>query len=587
MSTNKLAELFSTPLDMDPVYFVQNYRTIDNEPFVIENNGRDYLKEFYRYLCIGSIRDKKPVVVVKGRQVEMTEAALNVSLYFLYNYKFFNVLHAFPTDKQVSRYSKERLQGAIRFSKDGKLRNSLADHKNASNTVSTVEFKNHNFYYMYSAWAEANSLRGISVDALMRDEFQDWQDDAIANTDASTAMSKYAVEFSFGTPKAAGQPFDRLWELSDQRYFHPRCVVCKQAFMVTLDNFIHADIIKCTNRNCGHEQTKTEANRDGIWIPTKSVGKEGRVGFHISQLIHPTIQKERVTRNQVEYSDAKFKNEVLGEFYMGGTLPLEKRDVIHRCCEPYKELMFPSMIVSPAQTYMGVDWGGRSDGHDKGAYTVVTIISKAGDKYKLEKTIRIMEADYIKQVAKVKELIRLYNSVSVVADIGYGQVQCQMLQNEYGYMVKSCYYAPNLKSKISYNEEMGMVSVDRNAYLEEIIDIIHKGSIIMPWAQPKELEWFIEHLCNTEIKLSNRTGNVYRSFEKLNKKDPNDGLHSLNYAYIASVMHLGSNEYGSNRTLAKYQQAIEGSVLLANFNGRPAGRAPSIPVMSRDNYRRR
>jgi len=61
----------------------------------------------------------------------------------------------------------------------------------------------------------------------------------------------------------------------------------------------------------------------------------------------------------------------------------------------------------------------------------------------------------------------------------------------------------------------------------------------------------------------------------------------LNYAYIASVMHLGSNEYGSNRTLAKYQQAIEGSVLLANFNGRPAGRAPSIPVMSRDNYRRR
>jgi DNA-directed RNA polymerase subunit RPC12/RpoP len=565
---NPLANLLSTPLDLDPVHFVQKHRTIDGDPFVIENNGRDYLIDFYRYLCVGAIRDKRPVVVVKGRQVEMTEAALNVSLYFMYNYKFFNVLHAFPTDKQVSRFSKERLQGALEYSKNGSLKAALADHNKKSNTVSAVEFKNHNFYYMYSAWAEADSLRGISVDALMRDEFQDWTDSAIANTEMSTAQSKYAVEFSFGTPKAVGQPFERLWNQSDQRYWHPRCTKCNKLFMITLDNFIHGDIVKCPN--CGQEQRKIDCNRRGQWIATKQlIGKEGRAGYHISQLIHPNIQREAITRHQVEWTDAKFKNEVLGEFFTGGALPLNERDVIQRCCEPYKDFEFASMIIPPNKTFMGIDWGGRNEGNDRGANTVVTVISKAGDKYKVEKTVRLMDSDYIKQVSRVKELIRLYNSVAVVADIGYGQVQCQMLQNEYGYLVKSCYYSPNLKSRLSYNEEMGMVSVDRNSFLEEIIDIINRGQLIIPWKDAKNTEWFIKHLCNTELKLSNRTGNVYRNFEKLNDRDPNDGLHSLNYAYIASYMHLGTGGNGSSYTSSSVKQTLNGSMVLANFNGKP------------------
>jgi hypothetical protein len=576
---NGLSNLLTSPLEVDPVYFVQNRRTIDGNPFIIQNNGRDYLVDFYRHLCITALRDKRPVVVLKGRQVEMTEAALNVALYFMCNFKYFNVLHAFPTRDQVGRFSKERLQGALRTGKG--LSNFLGDHKNSSDTISMVEFKNQNFYYMYSAWAEADSLRGLSVDALLRDEFQDWSDSAIANTDASTSQSKYAVEFSFGTPKNAGQPFERIWELSDQRYFHSRCVKCNKLFQITMDNFIHGTIVKCDNPNCRHEQTKEDANRRGQWIPTRSVGKEGRIGFHISQLLHPNIEKEQITRRKVEYSDSKFKNEVMGEFFTGGALPINEKDFIDRCCMPYKDVDFPSMIVPPNQTFLGIDWGGRNENNDKGAYTVATVISKQGDKYKVEKTELLLSADFQKQVGRIKEIIRMYNVISCVADIGFGQVQCQMLQQEYGPMVKSCYYAPNSKSKLSYNEENWMLTIDRNAYLEEIIDIINRGQLIMPWRKPTE--WFVKHICNTELKLSHRTGNVFRSFEKNDSRRPNDALHSLNYAYIASIMHLGSNSIGRSAANSNHQASIKGGMTMANFNGRRANQnqMPGVPNIYR------
>lgn len=586
-------DLFQSPMDLDPVHFIQKNRTVLGDPFIIEGEGRDYLKELYRYCCVGMIRDKKRVVILKGRQVEMTEAALNIGLYFMCNYKYFRVLHAFPRNAQVSRFSKERLQGAIRDSKlegDGDrkrpaLMKFLADHGSSSNTVSMVEFKNSNIYYMYSAWAEADALRGIAADALLRDEFQDWSDDAIANTDSSLTMSKYKVEFSFGTPKQAGTPFETLWNYSDQRYYHTKCTGCGHYFMITLDTFVHGYMVRCPK--CHKDNNKKISNLEGKWIPTKKTGPEGRVGFHISQLIHPMITREEIMRKQVEYPESRFKNEVMGEFYTGSSLPLNEKEVIEKCCEPYREMSMPHMIVPPKETYMGIDWGGRSDINDKGAFTVATVISKEGDQYKVERSERITYPDHQKQVRYIGDLIKLYNCTSVVADIGAGQVQCQMLQNEFGDKVKSCYYATNLKAKMSYKDDIWMLSVDRDAFLEEIIDIIHRGRLIIPWKDPKKIEWFIRHLCNTEVQLSTRTGNNRRKYEKLNKSKPNDGLHSLNYAYIASIVHLGENTFGRSAITSQYQQDLP-KMISASFNGRPNSMKMfnSLPTINRSNYRR-
>jgi hypothetical protein len=285
-------------------------------------------------------------------------------------------------------------------------------------------------------------------------------------------------------------------------------------------------------------------------------------------LIHPNITREEIERKRIESPMSVFKNEVLGEFYSGGSNPLNPADVIQRCCEPYSDIQFMSQVIPPNETFMGIDWGARSEANEKGANTVVTILSKDRNGYKVEFTTRVMHADYIKQVNYIKDLIRLYNSVSVVADIGAGQIQCQLLQQEYGDRVKSCYYAYNLKMKLDYKPDVWMLTVDRDAFIEEIIDIINRGQFQIPWKNASELDWFIEQICNTQIDLTMRSGNTRRRYEKITKSKPNDALHSLNYAYIASVVHLGEGGIGRDQFSRMHQQDVPMSSN-ARFSGKP------------------
>ncbi len=570
--SSEIMNMFDDALNLDPIHFIEHHRKVKGKNFKILGTGREYLIELYRYACIGCMKDKRPVVIVKGRQVEMTETALNISLYFLKNFHDFTVLHAFPRSEQVSRYSKDRLSLALKDSIDGKLEKLKAKDMSASDTVSAKNFINNNIYYMYSAWGDADAIRGIPADLLSRDEFQDWTDNAIANTDSCLTASDYGVEFSFGTPKLVGSAFERLWNSSDQRYYHLRCIKCSSLFRITLDNFVGGhDGFQVECPSCKERQDKRAAMRNGQWIPTKK--GEFRVGFHVSQLLSPRVKRNDITKRQSEYSEARFKNEVLGEFYSGAGAPLEYSEVVARCAEPYSKRELSPMIVPPKQTFMGLDWGGRNEIKDKGAYTVVTIISKDKDKYNLEYTERIMTSDIDRQVQYITELIRLYNCVNVVADSGFGQYQCQKLQKIHADKVKACWYSNNIKNKIKYDKDTWILSIDRSAWLEELIEIVKRGNLCIPWAKPYKVDWFIKHMCNTELRYSNKNGNVTREYEKLNTQDPNDGLHSLNYAYIASVVHLGESGLGSS-PVGNYGQGLPKPVG-TSFTGKPSKGFPN------------
>lgn len=568
-NSGKALDLFEDVLNVDPIYFIESHRTIKGDPFKIFGSGREYLVDLYRYCCIGAIQEKKSVVVVKGRQVEMTEAALNVALYYLKNYSHFTVLHAFPRKEQVSRYSRDRLQVAIRDSLDGKLRDLKANHPNAADTVSNVEFKNDSRYYMYSAWGDADALRGIPADLLCRDEFQDWSESAIANTDANLAASKYAIEFSFGTPKLAGVKFEELWKNSDQRYYHLKCVKCSKYFPITLENYKHGFMVECTG--CHELQDKRIAVKNGKWISTKDPKNALRVGFHISQLLSPIITREAIAKRQAEYSEARFKNEVLGEFYTGAGVPLEYASVVQKCAEPYRDEDFPINVLPPEKTYMGIDWGGRNTEKDRGAYTIVSIIQKENNDYNLVYTERLVMPDFQKQLQRIENLAGQYNSVSIVADLGYGGMQVQELQKIFKDRVKSCFYTINVKNRISYNKDAWMLSVDRDSFLEELVEIITHGRLHIPWKYPEKSEWFIRQICNTAVDIRINAGNVRRKYDKLDNGQPNDSFHSLNYAYLASITHLGESGFGEHSVPASVATGMPLPVA-ANFSGKHGGK---------------
>ena len=70
-------------------------------------------------------------------------------------------------------------------------------------------------------------------------------------------------------------------------------------------------------------------------------------------------------------------------------------------------LGFVTQIFPPEETFMGIDWGGRNESNDRGAFTVVTIISKSRGMYKVEFAAKITYNDHIRQVNYIKDLIKL------------------------------------------------------------------------------------------------------------------------------------------------------------------------------------
>jgi len=293
-----IEDIYSEILEKDPIYFIEKYRMVKGFNFCINNTGRDYLKEIFHYICFEAPKiEGRPLVMVKGRQVEMTETMLNVCLYFLNHFTDLTILYAFPTSDQVRRFSNDRFNGAIHESQGGKLKDMVLPR--GKQNVHHKQFRGNTQIFLYSAWGQADALRGIACDMLVKDEIQDWTKGGIQNTQESMTQSLYKVDLSLGTPKSDGTYYHTIWKRSDKRYFFVKCIHCTNSFMITLNICKRGTMIECPK--CKKLQDKKQAIPGGHWEPTvENPTKTDYVGFHLSQLVHPNITIEEIYRKKTD-----------------------------------------------------------------------------------------------------------------------------------------------------------------------------------------------------------------------------------------------------------------------------------------------
>jgi len=129
----------------------------------------------------------------------------------------------------------------------------------------------------------------------------------------------------------------------------------------------------------------------------------------------------------------------LGEFTGSLARPLNPQaiiDIIYE--EGWNHLDFEATVAPPDETVMGIDWGGHSADRPRGAYTVVVIVKPivipgmAKKKFQIVYAKALTHNEYMKQVREISSLIKVYNCQQIVADQGYGHVQIQELQKEFG-----------------------------------------------------------------------------------------------------------------------------------------------------------
>ena len=154
-------------------------------------------------------------------------------------------MHCFPALAQVQKYAKDKLSTMMRTSKDNYILRQLHGYdpdtgKKTNDDTSTLTYKQ--FRNECQLWIDSNAnnaarLQGQTLDCIMADEVQRMFDTDIGNANRTLTASNYGprgqgVQVYFGTPLQKGSYFWKIWESSDQRFYHLRCTGCGEYFQL-------------------------------------------------------------------------------------------------------------------------------------------------------------------------------------------------------------------------------------------------------------------------------------------------------------------------------------------------------------------
>lgn len=465
----------------DPVTFVEKYVPNPKDPTKpFSFDKREYLIPLYR-------DNSQRIIIVKSRQMEITEYAVNMLLYWCLKRPGIYV-YTQPTLSKVARFSKDRLRKQI-------LRSKVLKQFLGECDVKRIEF-GESIIYLYCAYGEMDTLRGIPADAVIMDEVQDMNIGALAVAEEMLSHSDFKRMWLIGTPKEAGSKFEELWNLSDKK-----------------------------------EWDKEKK----MWIPTNVDRETFYSGYHITQklALGNWMTEEEIERKRKTYTKQRFVNEVLGEFYSGVGRPVSFED-IWKCFTPF---IRKGVLEKGRNYYAGIDWG-----VGKKAYTVFTLLSpypkEPPDTYYYD-VVYIQRIDYpevMQHVEECKRLIQKFNPIAVGCDIGMAYVQNQELFKTFGSIIVNIQYInrPEKVFETSPSTFGTFVKVDRTTYIDLLYDKISKQLLrIYDESDSDMKDWIINNLLAE-----------YPEFEELpsgrrikkwvhDSEQTDDLLHSIIYAMIA------------------------------------------------------
>lgn len=593
-------------LSMDPVWFAENYLTLDGKPFRLTNNGYKPFADIYRYVGIKALeKDSKPVIMVKGRQVGGTTMAGALEMYFMGSNIFgvdnkppIRIMHAFPQLELAAAYSKTKLNPMIASSviDEGEglkqkpksyMQKMLDQSSSTPDSLSFKQFINGNHIWIDSTGLDADRIRGRTLDVIFFDEVQDTPGVAITNATKTLSKSQYGsvgngVQVYFGTPKKKGSDFYRMWEVSNQQYYHLGCEKCKKFFPLYMPGsdewekiWLHGFIVKCTH--CGFEQDKRQAAERGKWVPLRQDDSSMMVGFHINQLYIPEFTKEKIISEKPGIhpvnTERDYQNEVLGEFFQGDSSPITIEDIRENCADFDRKM---KARISPDEgdmVFLGIDYGARADleqlanpnknkSQGQSYSTAVVLCAKGPNLLSIEFATKFKRNDVESKKGIIDAIMRQYNIKLAIGDIGYSNDFSEIMHNSYGdkYIVSRAHNKVNDKVKFNKDAFPKELVFERDFYIGEIFDLMKKGQIRFPYGDYEKIAWLVAHCASMDIKPSlSKFGDP--SIHYVKGSSPNDGFMALLNAYLAYKFVITNSFTTKNPILIKQNAGSENKIL--------------------------
>ncbi|MDE1766288.1 MAG: phage terminase large subunit family protein [Thaumarchaeota archaeon] len=459
---------------------------------------RPHLRKLYNL-------DYREINIVKGRQTEMTEFALNWLLFDLTRNA--NTIGLYMSDRQdhVSIFSRLRLQGAIEQSPYLQQQVRRGEHN-----VRWQSFVNGSHLYMYSGWGDFEAARSIPADFVVIDEMQSQNVGAIPVVKESMAHSRFKKIIKIGTGSDEGDAWHREWNAGTILGWDKR----------------------------------TES-----WIPRPDVsGMPGVASLHIPQsmmeYVNPNIGAE-IEQKKMTYTHRNFVNEVEGWFYKGMRKPLLESD-IRALMDRNLDFTAAIDIDHTMPVYVGVDWGGGLQ-----AFTVAWVwqlINRDLPRFQLLYVKKYDDRSTEVQADKIITLIDAVEADRVVVDAGGGPRQVEKLSDRYAERVFKCHYLSRPEQPFEPISDERRINVDRTWIIETMIDLITRPEtrddfphpiprLIIPGVPHRldEIEWIIDHFTCIEAETSNAAGRP-RTIYTHPDDTTDDAIHAACYAYLAWLL---------------------------------------------------
>jgi len=514
-----------------PAGFAEAFIEIDGMPFRFVDKYNKY--NWRKYLLPIYNNPYEDMILKCGRQVEKSTTLAVKGASHSALKPHFGTLYVSPTSKQTRKYSNQKFRKIINTSP---LFSKYFTNKYTTDQVYEVTFSNFAEYHMGYAYHSADSVRGVSVDMITFDEFQDLLSDHIPVIKEAASASDYEINIYSGTPKTYNNHIEKRWQDSTQNIWVIPCKSCGIGNRMDKDpkRMISKQGLVC--KKCGSSIN----TKNGYW---HELQPDARLkGYHISQLQIGRNQRKKkwdkiYYEKYLKYPEAKLHNEVFGLSFDSADKPMTKTKLKKVATGPWLyELKRDTTKKNPL--YMGVDWG-----ENKGSFNVAVIggfVDGTFRVFHIKKFDHKESQDPDLVLDYLHDMFNIFKCRVMACDHGAGHKENirlkKMISPE---RVWEIYYSSNQKKLWDWKPKGEMYVVNRSKIMSDTIDKIEREELQLP--QWEELE---------KRRVSGRA--LYEDFTSLNKEysetlraykydhdGPDDVFQALVYCRLAAHIDQG------------------------------------------------
>lgn len=430
------------------------------------------------------------------------------------------VLHTFPTNDEVGEFSKSRFKPLIAANREA-IGKYVKTQKGSTDT-NALKMVRKAFLFLRgarlsekvgdSSESTSSKTAGFSVDKCVFDEVDYMDMDVIEKFKGRMGESKVKKEVYLGNPSHEDFGIHSIFQQSDQRYWFRKCscggLISTTVATTSRGNWTCAEksfpqcvkirsdgtgYIGCDK--CGKEVPMWAGKDSAEWVPDFPDKTRYMQGYMGSQLMSPRNDPAEILEDFVNPPFGNLADVCrlrLGRPYSNRDEKLRKGDVLSNCGND-----------APAHSHSGP----CAMGVDIGKFKHHIVIGVKIDNKRYE----IIRTSFVTSKQAIYDLARRYNVKSDVLDIGPEYDLVREYQKISGHKTFLCEYSDIQLSPEIFNDNTGVVKVNRTEIFDKSHRLLTQGNIILPRQCP-ETEEFARQCCNCAKfeEKDKRKGIVYR-----------------------------------------------------------------------------